>query len=141
MTSRPRSFTSDNNSGACPEVLAAISAANPGHVPAYGSDDVTDHLQTLVRAEFGPQAEAFPIFNGTGGNVVALGAACRAWDAVICTELAHINATAAAIRSKTPPTTSRRRISPRRTRSAHVSLPNTTRRSVMIDQVYDFWIH
>jgi threonine aldolase len=92
MTSRPRSFASDNNAGACPEVLAAVAAANPGHVPAYGSDDVTDHLQAIVRAEFGPQAETFPVFNGTGGNVVALGATCRAWDAVICTELAHINA-------------------------------------------------
>ena len=40
MTSRPRSFTSDNNSGACREVLAAVAAANPGHVPAHGSDDV-----------------------------------------------------------------------------------------------------
>ena len=92
MTSRPRSFASDNNAGACPEVLAAVAAANPGHVPAYGADDVTDRLQAVVRAEFGPQAEAFPVFNGTGGNVVALAAVCRAWDAVICTEPAHINA-------------------------------------------------
>lgn len=92
MTSRPRSFASDNNAGACPEVLAAVAAANPGHVPAYGADDATDRLQAVVRAEFGPQAEAFPVFNGTGGNVVALAAVCRAWDAVICTEPAHINA-------------------------------------------------
>ena len=92
MTSRTRCFASDNNAGACPEVLAAVAAANPGHVPAYGSDDVTDLLQALIRAEWGPQAEAFPVFNGTGGNVVALGAACRAWEAVICTEPAHINA-------------------------------------------------
>lgn len=92
MTPRCRSFASDNNAGACPEVLAAMAAENPGHVPAYGGDDATARLQAVVRAEFGPQAEAFPVFNGTGGNVVALAAVCRAWDAVICTEPAHINA-------------------------------------------------
>ena len=53
MTSRTRCFASDNNAGACPEVLAAVAAANPGHVPAYGSDDVTDLLQALIRAEWG----------------------------------------------------------------------------------------
>ena len=92
MKPRSRSFASDNYAGACPEVLAALADENPGHVPAYGADDVTGRLQAVVRAEFGPRAEAFPVFNGTGGNVVALAAACRAWDAVICTEPAHINA-------------------------------------------------
>ena len=36
-------------------------------------------------------AEAFPVFNGTGGNVTALPAVLRPFDAVICPETAHIN--------------------------------------------------
>ncbi len=92
MTAVTRAFASDNNAGACPEVLAAVAAAATGHAPAYGADDLTRRLGELVREEFGPNAEVFPLFNGTGGNVVALAAACRAWDAVICTDVAHIHA-------------------------------------------------
>ena len=35
----PRGFASDNNSGAHPDVLAAIAEANAGHVVAYGDDE------------------------------------------------------------------------------------------------------
>ena len=38
-----------------------------------------------------PRAEAFPVFNGTGANVVALQALTERWGAVICAESAHIN--------------------------------------------------
>jgi L-asparaginase II len=41
VTAHPRGFASDNNSGAHPDVLAAIAEANDGHVPAYGDDDRT----------------------------------------------------------------------------------------------------
>ena len=33
-----RGFASDNYSGAHPEILEAIEAANHGHAPAYGAD-------------------------------------------------------------------------------------------------------
>src|SRR5262245_64298083 len=36
-----RSFASDNASGAHPDVIAAIIAANDGHALAYGADDWT----------------------------------------------------------------------------------------------------
>ena len=35
--------------------------------------------------------EAFPVFNGTGGNVTVLAAVLRPYEAVICPETAHIN--------------------------------------------------
>lgn len=41
VTSRRRHFASDNWAGAHPQVLAAIAAANHGHAPSYGEDDVT----------------------------------------------------------------------------------------------------
>jgi threonine aldolase len=86
-----RGFASDNYAGAHPEVLAALALANGGHQVAYGEDEYTDHLQRLMHSHFGPTAEAFPVFNGTGANVTALQALTDRWGAVICAESAHIN--------------------------------------------------
>ncbi|MDE9367302.1 low specificity L-threonine aldolase [Luteipulveratus sp. YIM 133132] len=86
-----RGFASDNYSGIHPEVLAAIVRANGGHQVAYGDDVYTADLQRVFREHFGEQAEAFPVFNGTGANVVALQAATARWEAVVCTTTAHIH--------------------------------------------------
>jgi threonine aldolase len=40
---------------------------------------------------FGPDAQAFPVFNGTGANVLALQSALPRWAAVITAASAHIN--------------------------------------------------
>lgn len=86
-----RGFASDNYAGAHPEILAALAVANGGHQSAYGADEYTEHLQTVVRSHFGRRAEAFPVFNGTGANVVALQALTDRWGAVICADTAHIH--------------------------------------------------
>ncbi|WP_435192340.1 threonine aldolase family protein [Streptomyces sp. bgisy126] len=86
-----RGFASDNYAGVHPEILAALALANEGHQVAYGEDQYTDHLQRIVHSHFGPGAEAFPVFNGTGANVTALQALTDRWGAVICAESAHIN--------------------------------------------------
>lgn len=87
-----RGFASDNYAGVHPDVMAAMLAVNEGHEVAYGDDSVTARLDAMIQAEFGPQALAFPVFNGTGANVVALQACTERWEAVICAESAHINA-------------------------------------------------
>ncbi|MDI2127223.1 threonine aldolase family protein [Yinghuangia seranimata] len=86
-----RGFASDNYAGVHPEVLAAIALANNGHQVSYGEDVYTEHLQEVFQAHFGPRAQAFPVFNGTGANVVALQAVTERWEAVICAETAHIH--------------------------------------------------
>ncbi|WSK58072.1 low specificity L-threonine aldolase [Streptomyces albidoflavus] len=86
-----RGFASDNYAGAHPEVMAALALANGGHQVAYGEDDYSEHFQQIVRSHFGGSAQAFPVFNGTGANVVALQALTDRWGAVICAESAHIN--------------------------------------------------
>ena len=92
MTTTPwRGFASDNYAGIHPEVLEAIAAANVGHQVAYGDDDVTAALSQAMKAHFGDAAEAFPVFNGTGANVVALQAMTKRWEAVICATSAHVN--------------------------------------------------
>ncbi len=86
-----RGFASDNYAGIHPEVLAAIAAANDGHQISYGEDVYTARLQDVVREHFGDRAEAFPVFNGTGANVVALTSLLPRWGAVIATSTAHIH--------------------------------------------------
>jgi len=86
-----RGFASDNYAGAHPEVLAAIAAANGGHQISYGEDVYTQQLSEAMRAHFGPQAEVFPVFNGTGANVTALAAVLPRWGAVVSTSTAHIH--------------------------------------------------
>lgn len=86
-----RGFASDNYAGAHPEVLAALALANGGHQTAYGEDDYTQHLGRLFRTHFGERAEVYPVFNGTGANVVSLQALTDRWSAVICGEGAHIH--------------------------------------------------
>jgi threonine aldolase len=86
-----RSFASDNNSGASPEIMAAIAAANRGHAVGYGDDPWTARAQELFRAEFGPTSEAFLVFNGTGANVLALSLAARPGSSILCAEGAHLD--------------------------------------------------
>lgn len=72
-------------------MLAAITAANAGHAPAYGSDSTTDQAVAAFRRELGDQVDVFMTFNGTGANVVGLQSLMRTWEAVICASTAHIN--------------------------------------------------
>jgi len=85
-----RHFASDNSAGVHPEVLAAIAAANVGHAMGYGADRWTQALEHEVTRHFGHGARMFPVFNGTGANVLAIKALVRSHDAVICAEGAHI---------------------------------------------------
>jgi threonine aldolase len=86
-----RGFASDNYAGAHPAVLVAITEANGGHQVAYGDDAYTARLQEVLRDHFGPRAETFPVFNGTGANVTALTSMLPRWGAVVTSTTAHIN--------------------------------------------------
>ncbi|MGD3107095.1 threonine aldolase family protein [Streptomyces sp. YGL11-2] len=86
-----RGFASDNYAGVHPEVLEAIALANGGHQISYGADVYTERLQKVIHGHFGPAARTFPVFNGTGANVVALQAMLGRWEAVVCADTAHIH--------------------------------------------------
>jgi threonine aldolase len=85
-----RAFASDNAAGAHPAVIDAIAAANVGHALAYGSDRWTEEAEARFRDLFGPESQAFLVWNGTGANVMALATMARPADCVVCTEWAHI---------------------------------------------------
>ena len=86
-----RSFASDNYAGAHPEILAALAAANGGHQIAYGEDVYSARLHDVMATHLGPDIEVFPVFNGTGANVLSLQSILPRWGAVVCAETAHIN--------------------------------------------------
>ena len=89
--SERRGFASDNHAGVHPEVIAAIADANDGHAAAYGGDPWTAGAQQRFREHFGPAARAFPVFNGTGANVLCLEALTQPWQAVVCARTAHLH--------------------------------------------------
>ncbi|AQQ51902.1 threonine aldolase family protein [Planococcus lenghuensis] len=84
-------FASDNNSGIHPAILEAIQAANAGHAPAYGDDQLTEQAAWRFNEHFGADSKPLFVFNGTGANVVALKAMVRSHQAIICTEGAHVH--------------------------------------------------
>lgn len=84
-------FASDNVAGASPHVLTALSRVNTGAALPYGADPVTAELTEWTKSEFGPVAEIYPVFNGTGANVVALQGLLPRWGAAICSAQAHVN--------------------------------------------------
>ena len=92
VTSNPqRSFASDNNSGVHPKVMQALAQANCGHCTAYGDDPFTRSADEAIRREFGPDAEAWFVFGGTGANVSGLSCLTRPFHGIVCAQSAHIN--------------------------------------------------
>ncbi|MFT4074210.1 MAG: low specificity L-threonine aldolase [Asticcacaulis sp.] len=85
-------FASDNTAPVHPKVLQALIDANSGNVPAYGNDPLTEKLQETVRMVFGvSEARAFPVFNGSACNGLALARMIRPYESILCHRQAHIN--------------------------------------------------
>ncbi len=85
-----RFFASDNGSGIHPQILDAIVAANQGHVKGYGYDSYTAQAEAAFKAQFGNDIDVFFVYSGTGANVLALESCIRSYEAVICSDMAHI---------------------------------------------------
>lgn len=85
-----KSFASDNYSGIHPEVFEAIQFANSNHQISYGDDTFTAEAVQLFEKEFGNVSVLFS-FNGTGANVICLKCCTLPFQAVICSDLAHIH--------------------------------------------------
>lgn len=84
------SFSSDNAAGVHPGILEALAGANEGSAVAYGDDPWTARAVDTFRDLFGAPVEVAMCWGGTGANVVALQSLLRPWQAVICTDAAHI---------------------------------------------------
>ena len=85
-----RTFASDNNAPVAPEIMRALYEANTGDAVSYGDDDWTARAIAQLRDAFGPGADPYFVFNGTGANVIALSVLLRPFEAVICPATAHL---------------------------------------------------
>ena len=70
--------------------MDAVVRANSGALPAYGGDPYTHEAEALIKRHFGPTAQPFFVFTGTGANVLSLESCIRPYDAIICSDTAHI---------------------------------------------------
>ena len=86
-----RGFGSDNHSGAHPDILKALTEANTGHAPSYGTDPLTEKCQELFKSHFGKSTESFFVFNGTAANVLSLKAMMKSYESCFVTDMSHLN--------------------------------------------------
>ncbi len=84
-------FGSDNFSPAHPDILNSVQAANQRHVPSYGKDLFTKEAIGLFEQHLGTDISVYPVFSGTAANVTALSAMLRPYEAVICSDQAHLH--------------------------------------------------
>jgi threonine aldolase len=83
-------FYSDNNATVCPELLAAIAAANEGLARGYGDDPWTARLDAVYSAWFETRVRVFPVISGTAANALALATLVPPYGAVFAHDEAHI---------------------------------------------------
>ena len=85
-----RNFKSDNVAPVCDAIMTAIHAANTGSVASYGSDALTQKLQTVASDVFDTEVAIFPVTTGTAANALALAQIAPPYGAVYCHDAAHI---------------------------------------------------
>jgi threonine aldolase len=83
-------FFSDNTSSACPELIAALNAANRGLARAYGDDEWTQRLDHALGEFFGTSVRAFAVTTGTAANALALATLSPPYGAIYSHAEAHI---------------------------------------------------
>jgi threonine aldolase len=84
-------FLSDNAASVCPEVMAAVIAANVATDAAYDGDDWSKRLDAAFGALFEIEVRVFPVSTGTAANALALSCLVPPFGAVACHREAHIH--------------------------------------------------
>ena len=82
-------FFSDNAAAACPEVMAALAAANRIDT-AYDGDGISKRLNGAFSALFETEVAALWVSTGTAANSLALAALCPPHGSIVCHRDAHI---------------------------------------------------
>jgi len=83
-------FLSDNTGTACPEILAALEAANRGRLHSYGEDPWTERLDRAFGECFGTEVRAFAVATGTAANSLGLATLSPPYGAIFAHHEAHI---------------------------------------------------
>lgn len=85
-----KGFGSDNHCGVHPKILEALVAANYGHMPSYGTDEISNQAIAEFRKHFGKDTEVYFVFNGTAANTLSLRALTQSFNSAFCTDIAHV---------------------------------------------------
>ena len=83
-------FASDNTTGAAPEIMAALAAANEGQAMPYGEDALSERMNARFSEVFETEADVFPVATGTAANALALSVMTPPFGAVYCHSMAHV---------------------------------------------------
>lgn len=83
-------FASDNTTGASPEVIEALVAANAGAQPGYGNDELTQSVERRLCDIFETDASVFLVGTGTAANSLALSVMTPSYGAVLCHWSSHV---------------------------------------------------
>jgi threonine aldolase len=83
-------FGSDNHAGVHPEILKALEKVNSGYTIAYGLDEYTMQAVKRFKEVFGPNAEAYFVYNGTAANILGLRSVTDSFHSIFCAESAHL---------------------------------------------------
>jgi threonine aldolase len=86
-----KNFYSDNVSGAAPEILQALVAANTGDTAPYGADPVTERLQARFAELFETEVEVYPVGTGTAANGLCASIIAAPYGAIYLSEAAHLH--------------------------------------------------
>ena len=89
--SAKKNFYSDNVSGAAPEILQALVAANAGDTAPYGADPITEGLQARFAELFETDVEAYPVGTGTATNGLCASIITAPYGAVYLSDAAHLH--------------------------------------------------
>jgi threonine aldolase len=86
-----KNFYSDNVSGAAPEILQALVAANAGDTAPYGADPGTERLQARFAELFETDVEVYPVGTGTAANGLCASIIAAPYGAIYLSEAAHLH--------------------------------------------------
>lgn len=86
-----KNFCSDNVTQVCPEIMAALTAANQGAAMPYGADEYTQRLEAKFSKLFETTVTVFPVATGSAANALALSVLTPPYGAIYCHAESHIN--------------------------------------------------
>jgi threonine aldolase len=86
-----KNFYSDNVSGAAPEILEAIIAANAGDSAPYGADPCTERLPERFAELFETEVEVYPVGTGTAANGLCASIMAAPYGAIYVSDAAHVH--------------------------------------------------
>jgi threonine aldolase len=86
-----KNFYSDNVSGAAPEILEAIVAANAGDTAPYGGDAWSERIQQRFAELFEAEVDVYPVGTGTVANGLCAAVLTAPYGSIYVSEAAHVH--------------------------------------------------